>query len=72
MKIYVPSEIRTNARHSSTGKSALYTARPRRLDDDLLFNILQESKIQIDKKPLRDKKCQIDYGYMHIWTDCQN
>ena len=22
-------------------------------------------------KPLRDNPCQIDYGYMCIWTDCQ-
>ena len=22
-------------------------------------------------KPLRDNTCQIDYGYMCIWTDCQ-
>ena len=47
MKIYVSSGIRTNARHSATGKSALKTARSRRLDDDLWFNVLQDSGIQI-------------------------
>ena len=44
----ISSEIQT---HSTPGKSALKTARPRRLDDDLWCFILQDSGhgIQINK-----------------------
>ena len=38
-----------NAPITTTCKSALSTARPRRLADDLWFNVLQESGIQINK-----------------------
>ena len=49
MKIYISSGIPTHARHSTTGKSVLETARPRRLDDDLWFNnVLQDNGIQIN------------------------
>ena len=36
-----------NPRHSITGESAPYTARPRCLCEDLWFNVLQDSGIQI-------------------------
>ena len=36
-------------RHSTTGESAPKTARPRRLDDDMWFNVLQDSVIQFNK-----------------------
>ena len=34
-------------------------------DDDLWFNVLQDSWIQINKT-IRDNTCTIDYGYMCI------
>ena len=46
MKKYVSSGIRT---HTTTGKSPL-TARPRGLDGDQWFNVLQDNGIQILKK----------------------
>ena len=44
MKIYV-----TTPRHLTTGQSALQTAQPWRLDEDMWFNILHDSGIQINK-----------------------
>ena len=38
----------SNPRHATTGESALYTTRSRRLDDDLWFNVLEDSEIQIN------------------------
>ena len=46
--------------HSTTGKSAIQTARPRCLDDYLWFNALYDSGIQINE-PFHDNTCQIDY-----------
>ena len=62
-----PAGFEPTPRHTTTGNSALKTTRPRRLDGDQLFNVLQDNGIQINK-PLRDNttSCQIDYGNMCI------
>ena len=45
------------------------SSRGRRIDDDVLINVLQYSEIKLIT-PLRENTCQSDYGYMCIWTDC--
>ena len=48
-KYMFPAGFQPKPLHSTTGISALLTARPRRLDDDLWFNDLQDSRTQINK-----------------------
>ena len=66
-----PARFKPTPRHLTTGESTLKTTRPRRLDVELLFNVLQDSGIQINKTVTWscDNTCQMDYGFMCIWTD---
>ena len=59
-----PAGFEPTPRYLTTGESARQTARPRRLDGDRWFNVLQDSGILI--KILCDYTCQIDYSYMCI------
>ena len=64
-----PAGFEPTPRHAKTGETVLYTARPRRLDENLLIYVLHDSWIKLIK-PLGDNMCQIGYGYMCIWTEC--
>ena len=57
----------SNPRHATTDESAPLTTRPRRLDDDQWFNVLQDNEIQINKTIMRQHVS--NWLWLHVYLN---